>query len=120
MFQDADILLKWLAAILRTGIDPHFPTCPNMMKNLTVIFPLSCLIDTAQFSGWRTVDAVLCGDGHRNGETQSHAYSNLKRVNLEFVLKKPADSELGTGFLDALDSPGLKERGLLTINAVDM
>ena len=72
-----------------------------------------------QFSEWRNVDVLLCGDGYRNGETQSHAYSNLRRVNLEFILKTPADLKLEMGFL-GLDSPGLKERGLLSISAIDV
>jgi hypothetical protein len=128
MLQNVEVLLEWLAAILRTGIDRHFPTYPNMMKNLSVVFALFVrslgvdrLTDAMLFSEWGNVDSVLCGAGHRDGETQTHAYSNLKRVNLEFSLRNPVNLKLAPRFLDelVLESHGLTERGILSIDAVD-
>lgn len=95
-----------------------------MMKNMSFVFTLFVtglrvdhLTDATVFSRWRTVDNILCGDG----QTQTHAYSNLKRVNLGFILKKHINLPFAPRFLNelVLDSPGLREGGLLSVNAID-
>lgn len=126
MLQDMDGLIEWLAAVLQTAVDPLFPTCPNTMKSLSITFVLFVrlsderLVDPTLLSKWRSVDAVLCGDGHKD-EHRTHPYSNLKRVHLEFLLLKPINLRCAPRFLDelALSSPGLRERGILSVDAID-
>lgn len=128
VLQKMDDLLEWLAALLRTGVDRNFPTRPNMIRNLSVVFTLfvpglriDYLTDAMLFIGWRNVDAVLCGDERREERSHTHAYSNLRRVKLVFILKKPVNLTLAPRFLNelVLDSPGLRERELLIVDAVD-
>ncbi|KAJ3502591.1 hypothetical protein NLJ89_g8816 [Agrocybe chaxingu] len=123
VLQQMDDPLPWLCAVLRTGVDPASPCTRNRIKNVSVTYAIYLpapymdrSINTTIFEGWREIDDVLGGGGQ-----EQHPYEELESVRLDFVLENPIGFGIAPRFLKelVLDSPRLREKGLLSIRAYD-
>ncbi|CAA7266291.1 unnamed protein product [Cyclocybe aegerita] len=123
VLQQMDDPLPWLCAVLRTGVDPTSPRTQNRIKNISITYSvylpapyMDRSINTTIFEGWREIDDVLGGGGQ-----EQHPYEELESVKLDFVLENPIGFGIAPRFLKelVLDSPLLREKGLLSIKAYD-
>jgi len=98
------------------------------MRSIWIVYGLYQSLNTTIFDRWSDIDSILCGTepgmDFEPGRSSKypHPYENLESVKLEFMLENPIGFGVAPRFLKeiVLESPGLKERNILQINAFDI